>query len=109
MLRFFDHAGFDLAPHQVMDCEVRTGKRNLDEEAEPPPEAAREIDYGAPPREDHGALARDRTDVRVLRRDDAPAVARIDRRLTGRDRQIYIDQAVKEALDGSAVRVSLVA
>jgi len=113
MLRFFGHAGMELASNQVLAADVDAGKRVLDsaaEEREPEdPSAGREIDYGAPPADDFEALARDRVEVSLLRQVDAGEVARIDRRLTGRDRTGYIERAVKEALEGSAVRVSLIA
>jgi GNAT superfamily N-acetyltransferase len=112
MLRFFDHAGFELAENQVVECDISAGKRNLDREpaGEPAePLSGREIDYGAPPRDDYEALARDRVEVRLLRPEDTAVVARIDRKVTGRDRSDYIERAVKEVLEGSAVRVSLLA
>jgi len=111
MLRFFDRGGFELADNQVMTCDVGAGKRALDHEPEEAPadqHAGREIDYGVPSGDDYQALPRDRVDVRVLAAGDAPLVARIDQKVTGRDRGGYIEQAVREALEGSAVRVSLI-
>lgn len=113
MLRFLDRAGFELDRHHVIDCEVRTGRIVAagDDEAltAGSPRASGEIDYGAPPPNDFEALARDRADVRLLRREDIADLARIDRRLTGRDRSAYIARQVEEALRDSAVRVSLAA
>lgn len=114
MLRFFDHSGFELAKHQVVDCEVRAASKYLDQEREEreheiPEETGREIDYGVSPSDHYDTLARDRVNVRLLEAQDARHIARIDRNLTGRDRSAYIDQAVREALEGSGVRVSLVA
>ncbi len=111
MLRFFDHSGFELAKHQVMDCEVGAASRILDRETEPSDVVgpANEIDYGAPAADHYETLARDRADIRLLTLGDAPEVARIDKHLTGRDRSAYIDMAVREAVEGSAVRVSLTA
>jgi predicted N-acetyltransferase YhbS len=40
---------------------------------------------------------------------DLPAIVRIDRLLTGRDRSEYMRAQLAEALDDSAIRVSLVA
>jgi GNAT superfamily N-acetyltransferase len=114
MLRFFDRAGFELAPNQIVDCEVRAAARVLErrvEEAEAELElrdTPAEIDYGAPA-PNAESLGRARLEVSLMKREDAPAVARIDKHLTGRDRSAYIEQAVKEAMEDTAVRVSLVA
>ena len=56
-----------------------------------------------------GTLAHDRIPVRSLRPDDLPAILRIDRHITGRDRRAYYVRKLEEAMDESAVRVSLVA
>jgi predicted N-acetyltransferase YhbS len=111
ILEFFDHAGFSLGRNQVIDCEVHAGALAA---ADARHEAVAredefEVDYSAPAANDYEALPRDRVDVRTLARDDAAALARIDRRITGRDRSAYLGQLVDEALDDSAVRVSLVA
>lgn len=113
MLRFLDRARFELDRNHVIDCEVHAGRIVAagDEEAltSSAPRAAGEIDYGAAPANDFEALARDRADVRSLRREDIADLVRIDRRLTGRDRSAYITRQVEEALYDSAVRVSLAA
>ncbi|MCX7891556.1 MAG: GNAT family N-acetyltransferase [Burkholderiales bacterium] len=111
MLEFFDHAGFELGGNLVIDCPVHAGA--LGAEA---PVAAREhrhftseIDYSDGASNDFEALARDVVDVRSLRREELPDIVRIDRRLTGADRSAYLGEAVAEALEDSAVRVSLTA
>lgn len=113
MLRFFDHCGFELARHQVMDCDVAAASKVLDREPDEADDVdsspSTETDYGVPATDPHMTLARDRVDVRLLTLPDAADVARIDRHLTGRNRTAYIDLAVREALEGSAVRVSLTA
>jgi GNAT superfamily N-acetyltransferase len=118
MLRFFSHAGFQLAKNQIVDCEVRAAAAFLDRQAEDREMEAREeaelhpggeVDYGAPPHGDFTALDRDRMEASLLVPGDAAEIARIDRHLVGRERLPYIEQAVKEAVEGSAVRVSLVA
>ncbi|ROR32475.1 GNAT family N-acetyltransferase [Inmirania thermothiophila] len=68
-----------------------------------------EPDYSDPSGDDFEALARDRIPVRTLRAEDLPALVRIDRRITGCDRSAYYRRKVREALDESGVRVSLVA
>ena len=70
---------------------------------------ANEIDYGAPAGNDYEKLARDRADLRAMSAEDLPAIVRIDRLLTGRDRSDYMREQLAEALDDSAIRVSLVA
>lgn len=68
-----------------------------------------EVNYAnaAPP--DFGPLARDRIPVRAMKKADLPALVHIDRRVTGADRSDYLESKLKEALDESGVRVSLVA
>jgi ribosomal protein S18 acetylase RimI-like enzyme len=113
ILRFLDAAGFELGRNQVLQCTVHAGR--LSAEREPGVEApdhrnlARELDYSGNASNDFDALARDRADVRILVRDDVRDLCRIDRRITGRDRREYIERLVDEALDDSAVRVSLTA
>jgi predicted N-acetyltransferase YhbS len=82
LLGFLDRAGFRLAPLHVLDCAANP-------EFEP--------------------LARDAADLATLAETDLEGIARIDRRLTGRNRQGYLCRTLREALADSAVRVSLVA
>lgn len=84
LLRFFDRAGFALAPVHVLE---------------------RRIDSGAEPAGD--AEARDAFEASILAEADIEGVARIDRRHTGRDRRGYLCRTLREALEDSAVRVSL--
>ncbi len=89
LLGFFAHHGFELAPRLVL---------------------ARPI-LGAVPHEDTfaDAEARDRVPVRSMTRADLPALVAIDRRITGRNRGAYFARKMDEAMEESAVRVSLVA
>jgi ribosomal protein S18 acetylase RimI-like enzyme len=113
ILRFLDAAGFELGANQVLQCAVHAGR--LGAEHAPGVEApdhrnlAREVDYSGSAANDFDALARDRADVRILARDDLADMCRIDRRITGEDRRDYVARLVDEALDDSAVRVSLTA
>ena len=68
-----------------------------------------EVDYSDPGGDDFEALSRDTVLVRTLMEDDLPHLTDIDRRNTGRDRTPYYTQKLKEVLDESGVRVSLVA
>jgi ribosomal protein S18 acetylase RimI-like enzyme len=72
-------------------------------------DAAAEVDFSLPAAPDFEPLARDRVPVRSLKADDLGAIARIDRKITGRDRSAYLARKLDEALYDSAVRVSLVA
>ncbi|HXF88216.1 MAG TPA: GNAT family N-acetyltransferase [Xanthobacteraceae bacterium] len=69
----------------------------------------REVNYGKPPAPDFGPLARDRIPVRAMAEGDLAALIGIDRRITGRDRAEYFRQKMREALNESDIRVSLVA
>jgi GNAT superfamily N-acetyltransferase len=111
MLHFLDRAGFHLGRSQIADCAVHAGPMGRLERVAGSIEEARapEKDYGAPVTNDFEALARDRADVRLLARDDLPAILAIDRRVTRRDREAYLTEVLHEALADSAVRVSLVA
>ncbi|MGC2520254.1 MAG: GNAT family N-acetyltransferase, partial [Burkholderiales bacterium] len=113
MLRFLDHAGFELGRNQVIDCVVHGGRIvEGEEERIPAPEHHRttaELDYSAPAANDYETLARDRADVRSLASGDVGNIVRIDHRITGRDRTAYITRLVGEALNDSAIRVSLAA
>jgi len=113
MLRFLDHAGFRLGRNLIVDCPVHGG-RIVDprEEGVTTPEReswSHEIDYGAQKQNDFEALARDHADVRTMQDDDLPDIIRIDRRTSGHDRAEYVKLLVDEALNDSAVRVSLTA
>jgi ribosomal protein S18 acetylase RimI-like enzyme len=113
MLRFLDRAGFELDRNHVIDCEVRAGRivAARDDEAltSGQPRSGDKNDYSAPSANDFEALARDHADVRSLSPEDIGDLVRIDRRLTGRDRTEYIARQLQEALQDSAVRVSLAA
>lgn len=86
LLRFLDRAGYRLAGNYVLDRPITaTDGRDFYPEA------------------------RDAADIQVLSEADLEGIARIDRRLTGRDRRAYFTRGLRETLSDSAVRVSLVA
>lgn len=68
-----------------------------------------EVNYAKPAPPDFGPLARDRIPVRAMKRSDLAALVDIDRRVTGADRSAYFEIKLREAMEESAVRVSLVA
>lgn len=113
MLRWFDSMGFRLSADRIVDCPVGDGQyRPERDDAVGLPAGSgpgHEIDYGAPAGNDYERLARDTADLRSMTAEDLPAIVRIDRLLTGRDRSDYMREQLAEALDDSAIRTSLVA
>ena len=113
MLRWMDAMGFELAPNLVLGRAVGD-----DPEVPEDPDAiilpegqgpGHEIDFGAPEANDFERIGRDQADVRAMTPDDLREIVRIDRGITGRDRTAYISGRLNEAMDDSAIRVSLAA
>ncbi len=113
MLRWLDRRGFSLAPNHIVECAVDGGAyvpERDDALSVPQGEGpANEIDFGAPRSNDFERLARDTADVRSMTPADLHEILRIDRALTGRDRESYVRGKLAEALGDSDVRVSLTA
>lgn len=113
MLRWLDAMGFALAPNHVVDCAVAGGEytpQRDDPVATPDGEnPAPEINYGGRSGNDFERLARDNADVRAMEPGDLADIVRIDRSITGRNRQDYMQHKLSEAMDDSAIRVSLTA
>ncbi len=86
MLRFLAGAGFELAPRPILELKV---------ERVPLPDTDEEIETWPPV-------------VRHLQASDLEAIVRIDKRITGRDRRRYLERKLDEALEESAIAVSLV-
>ncbi len=86
LLRFLDRAGYRLAGNHMLDRAITTTDGR-----------------------DFYPEARDAAEIAVLAEADLEGIARIDRRLTGRDRRGYLYRGLRETLSDSAVRVSLVA
>ena len=111
LVPFFAAAGFALAPRQVLERATIGGLSASEPERDI---AAQRLDAGmrdhsGPGADDFVALAHDRALVRSMTADDLGAIVAIDRKLTGRDRADYYDAKLKEVMDESGVRVSLVA
>jgi GNAT superfamily N-acetyltransferase len=116
LMGFFAHTGFTLSPRIVLECAIADA-----EERRPllPPARAKtpapssgasvELDYSGPSGDDFESLARDRVPIRSMNPGDLAAIVHIDKRITGRDRQAYYKRKLAEAMEESAVRVSLVA
>lgn len=113
MLRWLDAGGWQLGGNHVIECRLSDAPLGASNEApvlrELPERPADTNDYGGAAPNDFEALARDLADVRTMRPEDTDDVARVDRRLTGRDRSAYIQHRMDEALADSGVRVSLIA
>lgn len=110
MLHWLDAVGFLLAPNQVVECAVDEGYRAERGDALELPEGlgtSPEIDYGAPAGNDFDRVATLHCEVRPMAAADLPQIVRIDRVLTGRNREAYIAAKLDEAMLESGVRVSL--
>jgi ribosomal protein S18 acetylase RimI-like enzyme len=111
LLSYLDHAGYRLGAEHVLDCslaEAELGSRR-EAPAEVAPRIADANDYSPALNEDFEPLARDLAHVALLTQGDLEGIARVDRRVTGRDRRGYLCRSHGEALAESALRVSLVA
>ena len=86
MLRFLGRSGFELAQPLVLGCAAPTLARSAEAEE-----------------------ARDRHETRTMTADDLEMIARIDCRIVGRERREYLSRRLDEALENTAIRVSLVA
>lgn len=66
-------------------------------------------DYSDPGGDDFAALSRDRILVRSMTEQDLEAIVRIDEKLTGRNRAVYYEAKLREVIDESGIRISVVA
>jgi ribosomal protein S18 acetylase RimI-like enzyme len=112
MLPWLEAVGFTLAPDRIVDCAVGEGYQAERDDAlglhsaETP---GHEVDYGAPQDNDFERVQSVHCDVRAMRPEDLPQILRIDRAITGRNRERYIAARLDEAMEDSAIRVSLTA
>lgn len=110
LLGWFDTCGFSLDPSRILACAVGEGwQAERDDAIESTAGAPREVDYGAPEGNDFERAQRSRCDVRPMRAADLAPIVRIDSEITGSNREAYIATKLAEALDDSAIRVSLTA
>jgi predicted N-acetyltransferase YhbS len=113
MLGWLDAMGFTLAPSHVVDCAVAGGQYTPERDDRVTLSSgegqAGEIDYGGRPGNDFERLARDCAEVRAMKPGDLTDIVRIDRSITGRNREDYMMHKLVEALHDSAIRVSLTA
>ncbi|TAJ94016.1 MAG: GNAT family N-acetyltransferase [Gammaproteobacteria bacterium] len=109
-LRFLFANGFLVAPVYVLEREVS----NLDTRLRVDPvanheTASGELDYSDTGTRGGETLARDRVPCRSLARGDLETLIRINRKVTGLEMREFFQRKVKEVLDESGIRVSLVA
>lgn len=99
---YFSAAGFGLMPVMVLnrDCEAQPSFDEGD------PEAPRYQDGAS---NDYVSLFRDTIPVRTLEERDLADIARLDKKLTGKDRTAFYANKLTEVLNDSGIRVSLVA
>ena len=115
MMQFFESAGFEFSKNLVLDSPMQRDRvaAHDGEKILAPAHlsgfSASEVDYSGAAANDFEALARDNFDVRTLAADDLDEIIRIDQKLIGRRREAYIRELVDEAMNDSAVRVSLLA
>ena len=108
MLRWLDENGFSLAAGHIVDRAVPGFDDNAVADTDGSDEH-REIDYGAPSTDEFARLARDVADIRAMQATELADVVRIDRAITGSERDDYMRRKLAEAMLDSAVRVSLTA
>ena len=111
-LGFLAAAGFELAPRQVMQREV--SHLQTDQAAEPsadphPLLQSGDRDFSDSSGDESGSLARDLVNCRSLAKEDLPALIHINRKVTGHDNAAFYQRKVKEVLDETGIRVSMVA
>jgi len=109
MLRFFSSMGFRLAPRHMLERQVAYMETGADGEEEAETGEDAEVDFSDPAGDQAGSLARDRVVCRSLEEADLDTLVRIDTRVTGQSRRAYYERKVREALEESGIRVSLVA
>ena len=110
LLRWLAAMGFVLAPNHIVECAVGDGYQAERGDALDQPAPDRDVDandYGAESGNHFEQVERHRPEVSGMRPEDLPQIVRIDRAITGRDRQAYIAGKLGEALGDSAIRVSL--
>ena len=100
MLQFFERAGFHLAPRQILDCSIQQVEVFERQEIE---RQTMDADPGA------SLPTPAQVVIRTLKADDSDALVRVDRKITGDERTAYLARHIEDALEESAIRVSMVA
>jgi len=107
-LNFLSATGYLLAPRQILEREVNFADTASQGDIEAADEN-REKDYSDPDGDAANALARDAVYCRTLTWEDLPELIRIDKHITGIDHTGYYQRKVKEVVDETGIRVSMVA
>lgn len=111
MLRFLGAKGFKISPIHVLERDVNNA--DLYEHANNIKTSFKteggETDFSDPNGDDTGALARDVVSCRSLQENDLDALIRIDSKVTRTNRTSYYQRKLREVMDESGIRVSLVA
>jgi len=107
-LNFLAATGFLLAPKQILERNVGFTDTTVQEGAGDTAEN-RENDYSDPQGDEADSLARDVVSCRTLVQSDLPELIRIDKHITGRDHSGYYTRKVKEVVEESGIRVSMIA
>lgn len=113
MLRWMSAMGFERAPDQILECAVEGGayapERDDLVSISGGAGSSQEINFGGEENNDFERLARDTADVRAMNAGDLRDIVRIDRAITGRNREEYMANKFAETSADSAIRVSLTA
>ncbi len=112
MLQWLAAMGFELAPDVILGMAVSPVGSQEANDAITLPEGegpGHEVNFGSPEANDFERLARDTPEVRPMTPADLREIVRIDRAITSYDRTGYIAARLAEAMDDSAIRVSLAA
>lgn len=107
-LNFLSATGFLLAPRQILEREVNFTDTAAQGDNEAGDEG-REKDYSDPGGDEADALAREAVYCRTLTWADLPELIRIDKHITGLDHSGYYQHKVKEVVEETGIRVSMVA
>lgn len=110
MLQWLSAVGFELAPDVILGMAV--GAQGDPDNAITLPQGegpGHEVNFGSDEANDFERLARGAAEVRAMTPADLNEIVRIDRAITGRDRSEYIAARLAEAMQDSAIRVSLAA
>ena len=111
MLRFFAGTEFSLAPRYILerDAGYLDDLEFADDLIEEAGRLGDPNDYSDAEGDQRGALVRDIVPCRAMQRSDLASIVRIDRKISGKDNEIYYEQKMAEVFGESGIRVSLVA
>lgn len=105
--RFFSAVGFRLASSQIIERDTSLLREEVAEVAPVRMDSKWQV-HSEAGGNDYDTLARDRVLVRSFKKEDLPAIVRIDTKYTGLDRSPYFEAKANEVLDESGIRVSVV-